>query len=143
MQRNHYFLPAQRALSAAREEATKQHRALITTGDLLIALYCEINGGVTSILGQFVPDVYDLRQELLSPLNNNEPTSFFDQAIAHAADEARTSQDNAIKTGHLLLGLLSLPDCSAVKALVELRVDCDDLCEQVRQSLGQRTPQRV
>ena len=112
------------AIAAARDAAASLGHSYIGTEHLLLGIAAETEGlGARLLSGQGL-DMASLTRLVAAEMGSGAPgapeqglTSNAAAAIERAAEEARRLGQGYVGTEHLLLGVLRLPDCAAVKLL--------------------------
>ncbi|MBZ0302658.1 MAG: DinB family protein [Anaerolineae bacterium] len=134
---------ARRVLSLAQQEAERMQHHAIDTEHLLLGLMLE-EAGVASRtlhnLGLNVQQVAALASQLSragQPTGDNLLGLSADtkQTLERAVDEARRMDHHYIGTEHLLLGLVSQPDHTAVEILKRLGISPEDVRQETRRVL--------
>lgn len=112
------------AIAAARDAAASLGHSYIGTEHLLLGIAAETEGlGARLLSGQGL-DMASLTRLVAAEMGSGAPgapeqglTSNAAAAIERAAEEARRLGQGYVGTEHLLLGVLRLPDCAAVRLL--------------------------
>ena len=112
------------AIAAARDAAASLGHSYIGTEHLLLGIASETEGlGARLLSGQGL-DMASLTRLVAAEMGSGAPgapeqglTSNAAAAIERAAEEARRLGQGYVGTEHLLLGVLRLPDCAAVRLL--------------------------
>ncbi|MEE0697243.1 MAG: ATP-dependent Clp protease ATP-binding subunit [Oscillospiraceae bacterium] len=112
------------AIAAARDAAASLGHSYIGTEHLLLGIAAETEGlGARLLSGQGL-DMASLTRLVAAEMGSGAPgapeqglTSNAAAAIERAAEEARRHGQGYVGTEHLLLGVLRLPDCAAVRLL--------------------------
>lgn len=112
------------AIAAARDAAASLGHSYIGTEHLLLGIAAETEGlGARLLSGQGL-DIASLTRLVAAEMGSGAPgapeqglTSNAAAAIERAAEEARRLGQGYVGTEHLLLGVLRLPDCAAVRLL--------------------------
>lgn len=112
------------AIAAARDAAASLGHSYIGTEHLLLGIAAETEGlGARLLSGQGL-DMASLTRLVAAEMGSGAPgapeqglTSNAAAAIERAAEEARRLGQCYVGTEHLLLGVLRLPDCAAVRLL--------------------------
>lgn len=112
------------AIAAARDAAASLGHSYIGTEHLLLGIAAETEGlGARLLSGQGL-DMASLTRLVAAEMGSGAPgapeqglTSNATAAIERAAEEARRLGQGYVGTEHLLLGVLRLPDCAAVRLL--------------------------
>ena len=112
------------AIAAARDAAAALGHSYIGTEHLLLGIAAETEGlGARLLSGQGL-DMASLTRLVAAEMGSGAPgapeqglTSNAAAAIERAAEEARRLGQGYVGTEHLLLGVLRLPDCAAVRLL--------------------------
>lgn len=112
------------AIAAARDAAASLGHSYIGTEHLLLGIAAETEGlGARLLSGQGL-DMASLTRLVAAEMGSGAPgapeqglTSNAAAAIERAAEEARMLGQGYVGTEHLLLGVLRLPDCAAVRLL--------------------------
>lgn len=112
------------AIAAARDAAASLGHSYIGTEHLLLGIAAETEGlGARLLSGQGL-DMASLTRLVAAEMGSGAPgapeqglTSNAATAIERAAEEARRLGQGYVGTEHLLLGVLRLPDCAAVRLL--------------------------
>ena len=112
------------AIAAARDAAASLGHSYIGTEHLLLGIAAETEGlGARLLSGQGL-DMATLTRLVAAEMGSGAPgapeqglTSNAAAAIERAAEEARRLGQGYVGTEHLLLGVLRLPDCAAVRLL--------------------------
>lgn len=112
------------AIAAARDAAASLGHSYIGTEHLLLGIAAETEGlGARLLSGQGL-DMASLTRLVAAEMGSGAPgapeqglTSNAAAAIECAAEEARRLGQGYVGTEHLLLGVLRLPDCAAVRLL--------------------------
>lgn len=112
------------AIAAARDAAASLGHSYIGTEHLLLGIAAETEGlGARLLSGQGL-DMASLTRLVAAEMGRGAPgapeqglTSNAAAAIERAAEEARRLGQGYVGTEHLLLGVLRLPDCAAVRLL--------------------------
>ena len=112
------------AIAAARDAAASLGHSYIGTEHLLLGIAAETEGlGARLLSGQGL-DMASLTRLVAAEMGSGAPgapeqglTSNAAASIERAAEEARRLGQGYVGTEHLLLGVLRLPDCAAVRLL--------------------------
>jgi len=121
---------AEIAIEAARSAAGELGHAYIGSEHLLLGILEEEDGLGAHILRRQGVEAERVRRAIIhesgmgspgAPILGLSPNAR--AALERAAAEARTLRHGCIGTEHLLLGLLRLPECGAVRTLTELGAD--------------------
>ena len=70
-------------------------------------------------------------------MNNTNVTENTRRASNFSRDEAMRLKNGGIGVEHIFLGIMRVPDCSAVAMLSALGVDCNDVKERIERSVSQ------
>jgi ATP-dependent Clp protease ATP-binding subunit ClpA len=136
-----FTYPAEKALTAAQQEAEVSRRGYIGTGNLLLVLSAGPDFVAARVLRDLGVDDGALRSAIErqpseeSPAEGAElhPTEPVKRAVEFAFTESkRTDDGGAVGTGHLLLGILLEGSAAGARALAELGVGV----ERVRADIG-------
>ncbi len=138
---------AETAIEAARSAAGELGHAYIGTEHLLLGILEEEDGLGAHILRRQGLEREHLRRVIARETGLGCPgapglglTPNARAALEQAAAEARALRHGCIGTEHLLLGLLRLPDCGAVRALRGAGVDLNDVCTAIMDVFGNPDP---
>jgi ATP-dependent Clp protease ATP-binding subunit ClpA len=136
-----FTYPAEKALTAAQQEAEVSRRGYIGTGHLLLVLSAGPDFVAARVLRDLGVDDGALRSAIErqpseeSPTEGAElhPTEPMKRALEFAFTESKQTNDGgAVGTGHLLLGILLEGSAAGARALAELGVGV----ERVRADIG-------
>ena len=136
---------AVKVMKYAREAAGQLDHSFYGTGHILLGLVSENFDGVgAQALRQCGVELYRVRAKLTGVVNvrNCDPTGWLlpsprtGEVFEAAEAEAKRLKCNRIGTGHLLLGLLSVPNSCAGPVLQDLGVTLEDVREAVKALLG-------
>ena len=138
---------AETAIEAARSAAGELGHAYIGTEHLLLGILEEEDGLGAHILRRQGLEREHLRRVIARETGLGCPgapglglTPNARAALEQAAAEARALRHGCIGTEHLLLGLLRLPDCGAVRALRGAGIDLNDVCTAIMDVFGNPDP---
>ncbi len=138
---------AETAIEAARSAAGELGHAYIGTEHLLLGILEEEDGLGAHILRRQGLEREHLRRVIARETGLGCPgapglglTPNARAALEQAAAEARALHHGCIGTEHLLLGLLRLPDCGAVRALRGAGIDLNDVCTAIMDVFGNPDP---
>ena len=138
---------AETAIEAARSAAGELGHAYIGTEHLLLGILEEEDGLGAHILRHQGLEREHLRRVIARETGLGCPgapglglTPNARAALEQAAAEARALCHGCIGTEHLLLGLLRLPDCGAVRALRGAGIDLNDVCTAIMDVFGNPDP---
>lgn len=138
---------AETAIEAARSAAGELGHAYIGTEHLLLGILEEEDGLGAHILRRQGLEREHLRRVIARETGLGCPgapglglTPNARAALEQAAAEARALCHGCIGTEHLLLGLLRLPDCGAVRALRGAGIDLNDVCTAIMDVFGNPDP---
>ncbi len=138
---------AEIAIEAARTAAGELGHAYIGTEHLLLGIMEEEDGLGAHILKRQGLEREHLRRVIARDSGMGCPgapslglTPNARKALEQAAAEARALRHGCIGTEHLLLGLLRLQDCGAVRALTGAGVDLNDVCTAIMDVFGNPDP---
>ena len=130
---------ARQVLSRAQAEAERQRHAEIDTEHLLIGILRVDSGGGAQALRKLHVEVFqaeavarDLARDKSRasghPLDLSADTR---KALEYGVDEARRMTHNFVSSEHLLLGLLRLDGCNAIRVLRKLNVSIEAIRREV------------
>ena len=138
---------AEIAIEAARAAAGELGHAYIGTEHLLLGILEEQDGLGAHILRREGLEREHLRRVIARESGVGCPgapglglTPNARAALEQAAREAQALRHGCIGTEHLLLGLLRLPDCGAVRALRGAGVDLNSVCTAIMDVFGSPDP---
>ncbi len=138
---------AETAIEAARSAAGELGHAYIGTEHLLLGILEEEDGLGAHILRRQGLEREHLRRVIARETGLGCPgapglglTPNARAALEQAAAEARALRHGCIGTEHLLLGLLRIPDCGAVRALRGAGIDLNDVCTAIMDVFGNPDP---
>ena len=134
---------AEIAIEAARTAAGELGHAYIGTEHLLLGIMEEEDGLGAHILRRQGLEKEHLRRIIARDVGMGCPgapglglTPNARSALEQAATEARNLRHGCIGTEHLLLGLLRLQECGAVRTLVGAGIDLNDVCTAIMDVFG-------
>ena len=134
---------AETAIEAARCAADELGHAYIGTEHLLLGILAEEDGLGAHILRRQGLEKEHLRRIIAREIGMGSPgapglglTPNARAALEQAAAESRRLHHGCIGTEHLLLGLLRLPDCGAVRVMQGAGVDLNDVCTAIMDVFG-------
>ena len=138
---------AEIAIEAARTAAGELGHAYIGTEHLLLGIMEEEDGLGAHILKRQGLEREHLRRVIARDSGMGCPgapslglTPNARKALEQAASEAKALRHGCIGTEHLLLGLLRLQDCGAVRALTGAGIDLNDVCTAIMDVFGNPDP---
>ena len=138
---------AEIAIEAARSAAGELGHAYIGTEHLLLGIMEEQDGLGAHILRREGLEREHLRRVIARESGVGCPgapglglTPNARAALEQAAREAQALRHGCIGTEHLLLGLLRLDDCGAVRALKAAGVDLNNVCSAIMDVFGNPDP---
>jgi len=138
---------AETAIEAARSAAAELGHAYIGTEHLLLGIMEEQDGLGAHILRREGLEKEHLRRVIARDVGVGCPgapglglTPNARAALEQAATEARRLRHGCIGTEHLLLGLLRLQDCGAVRALLGAGIDLNNVCTAIMDVFGNPDP---
>ncbi len=138
---------AETAIEAARRAASELGHAYIGTEHLLLGILEEEDGLGAHILRKQGLEKERLRRVIARECGMGCPgtpglglTPNARAALEKAAAEAHALHHGCIGTEHLLLGMLRLQDCGAVRALTGLGLDLNDVCTAIMDVFGNPDP---
>ena len=146
-----YNEKARRALFFARYEASKLGSRVIETEHVLLGILREGEETVLTLLGHFDVKPEDLRREIegerifvervssTADLPLSEETK---KVLAYAAHEAESMVHAAVGSEHLLLGLLKVESCVAMRILSEAGLDVYSVREEIVSMAREREAQQ-
>ena len=146
-----YNEKARRALFFARYEASKLGSRVIETEHVLLGILREGEESVMTLLGHFDVKPEDLRREIegervfvervssTADLPLSEETK---KVLAYASHEAESMVHAAVGSEHLLLGLLKVESCLAMRILSEAGLDVYSVREEVVSMAREREAQQ-
>ncbi|MDF7639470.1 ATP-dependent Clp protease ATP-binding subunit [Lactobacillus sp. ESL0791] len=142
---NSYSNSANQVLEIAREQAQDFHHRLIGTEHVLLALVIESDGEAGKDLRAWGVTPTSVREEIErytgygSAANTNymEISPRLSMALAYAKTLADRMGSPEIKTGHILLSLISSEQILSATILKNLNVNLDSLEDDVHTSLGE------
>ena len=117
---------ARKVMELANKEALRFGHDSIDTEHVLLGLLEEGSGVGANVLNQMAVDLRKVRLEAQRRMKSNPDlvvvgklpmTSAVRRVVENAVREARELQHSYVGTEHLLLGLLSVPDCVAAQVL--------------------------
>ena len=134
---------AETAIEAARNAAGELGHAYIGTEHLLLGILAEEDGLGAHILRRQGLEKEHLRRIIVREIGMGSPgapglglTPNARAALEQAAAESRQLHHGCIGTEHLLLGLLRLPDCGAVRVMQGAGIDLNDVCTAIMDVFG-------
>jgi ATP-dependent Clp protease ATP-binding subunit ClpA len=129
-----YTEKARRCIFFARYEASQTGSSYIEPGHLLLGLLREDTQFAANVLKLGLPDVEELRRQLLEPGAEKSSTSVdlplshsSKRALAYGAEESERLTQAHIGTGHLAIGLLREDDAIAARLLKSRGADLETL----------------
>lgn len=136
---------ARKVILMAREEAARLHHDAVGTEHILLGLIREGEGTAPAVLRKFGLTLEMVRRQVerlvppgggMRTLGDIPFTARAKAAIGYAVEESGLLNHNYVGTEHLLLGILKEPECVAVKVLMHLNVDIEDVRMEVLSNLG-------
>ncbi|HOJ32859.1 MAG TPA: ATP-dependent Clp protease ATP-binding subunit [Candidatus Hydrogenedentes bacterium] len=138
---------AKRAVSVAREEATRLGSEYVRTEHILLGLCREPEGIAARALENLGVDIEALAIEIESQITRGNAVVSSDEIVFTprakkvlelAVEEARNLNHNYIGTEHILLGLVREGEGIAAKVLQDMKVDADRLRNEILRLLGEQ-----
>lgn len=134
---------ARKVLSLSQEEAQRLQHNYIGTEHMLTGLICEHEGIAAQALSSFGVEIGLARAALEEVSGRGDRivlgeiglTAHAKKAVGMAVEEARRLKHRYIGTEHLLLGLLRMEDCGALKMLQSLQIDPEAVRAKVLEML--------
>jgi ATP-dependent Clp protease ATP-binding subunit ClpC len=129
---------ARKSLALANQEATRQRKQLLDTGDLLYGLLEEGQSIASRYLSHKGLSLEELRKTLNGKVDRGQyyrgvqrhpHSAFWHQVMETACTESRSLNDNYVGTEHLLLGLLREPESLGGQILQEMSVTREEVLE--------------
>lgn len=143
MDRDKLTIRAKKVFDIAGTEAIRRKMQPINTALLLYGLLKEGAGIPSNLLDQeeitadLIFHEYSTMPVELPPIDGAKTFSAeLNKVIVQSFDEARALGHAYIGTEHLFLGLLSMPECAAYQILTQLRVDCEQMRDDVLSQVG-------
>jgi ATP-dependent Clp protease ATP-binding subunit ClpC len=136
---------ARKVILMAREEAARLHHDAVGTEHILLGLLREGEGGAASVLRKFGLSLEMARRQVeklvppgggMRTLGDIPFTARAKSVIGYAVEESGLLNHSYVGTEHLLLGIIKEGESVAVKVLLHLNVDLDDVRAEVVAGLG-------
>jgi len=138
-----FTLRAEQAIECARVCAGSLGHCCVGTEHLLLGIISERNSLGSEILEHYGLDEESIRCAIIERFGAGVAgecemglTERAQTAVEKAAENAAMLQQNFIGTEHLLLGILRLKDCGAIKVLEKLRIEANDVYTMIIDSIG-------
>jgi ATP-dependent Clp protease ATP-binding subunit ClpA len=128
---------AHQILTAARESATKSHRAYADSVDVLLAMLCETRGIAASALKALGLDCRIVERALRETVSRDEAsTGYLKSLLVRSTAAAKWLDDDCIGTEHLLLAMCQIRPSAATDILTRLGAQPRDVCQEVLNVIG-------
>jgi len=119
-------------VAAAAREADRQGLPYVAAGHLLVAVLENLEGAAADVLGARPIDPHRARAATAEPPGD---AAGFSDALEEAIRLARKFRDEAVGSGHLLLGLLADPTPAVRRALDTAEIDAKDLRDELYEEM--------